>query len=129
MKKLWLVLGGVILGVVIFIGAIVCLVCLTSANQISFEVANDSKTVLHNVTLIVPGIPDSHAEEILPTGSFGTAMPARTKVAFRVLFDADGHHYEFPAQVRALPFGLWTVWARIDDRMQMTVKIYGTFRA
>jgi hypothetical protein len=128
-KKLLLVLGGIVVGTFIFLSAVVCLIYLTSANQISFEVANDSKTVLHNVTLIVPGIPDSRMEEMLPGQSFGPGMPARRKVAFRVLFDADGQHYEIPAKVRALPFGLWTVWVHIDDRMQISVKMYGPFWA
>jgi hypothetical protein len=128
-KKLLLVFGGIAVGTFVFLSAIVGLIYLTSANEINFEVANDSKTVLHNVTLVVPGIPDSRMEEMLPGQSFGPGMAARRKVAFRVLFDANGQHHELPAEVRALPFGLWTVWVHIDDRMQISVKTYGTFRA
>jgi hypothetical protein len=128
-KKLLLVLAGIAVGTFIFLSAIVGLICLTSANQISFEVANDSKIVLHNVTVIVPGIRDTRIEEMQPTGSFGPAIPARFKVAFRVAFDANGQHYDYPVQVRALPFGLWTVWVHIDDHMQISSKVYGTFRA
>ncbi len=128
-KKLLVVFVGIAAGLVIFLGAIVCLIYLTSVNQITFEVANDSKTVLHNVTLMVPGIPDSRMEEMLPTASFGPALPARRKVSFRVAFDADGRHYEVPGEVRALPFGLWTAWIHINDQMQVYGKVYGTFRA
>jgi hypothetical protein len=128
-KKLSLIVSGGLLGVVILLAAMICLDWLTSANQITFQVANDSNTVLHNVSVIIPGIPDTRMEEMQPTASFGPAIPARLKVALRVAFDANGQHYDYPIQVRALPFGLWTFWVHIDDRLQITVKRYGMFGA
>ncbi len=129
MKKLSLIASGVLLGVVILLAAVICLDWMTSSNQITFEVANDSNTVLHNVSVIIPGIPDTRMEEMQPTASFGPAIPARMKVSLQVTFEANGQHYDYPIELRALPFGLWTFWVRIDDRMQISVKRYGMFGA
>ena len=129
MKKLSLIASGVLLGILILLVAMICLDSLTSSNQITFEVANDSNTVLHNVTVIIPGIPDTHMEEMQPTGSFGPAIPARMKVSLRVTFDAKGQHYDYPIQMRTLPFGLWTFWIHIDDHMRISIKRYGMFGA
>ena len=125
MKKALLSLAGAALGVVVLVSAILCLMYLTSSNKVTFDVGNESKAVLHNVTLIASGLPDSRMEEMLPGQSFVVGMRLRNKVTFRVQFDSDGNHYDLPAEVRLFPFGLWTVWVRVGDRMQISIKTVG----
>jgi hypothetical protein len=90
-------------------------------------VVNDSKTVLHHASLAVAGMPDSEMDPVPPNDYFGQAMPTGKRVPFRLRFDAEGHHYEFPAEARALPFGWWNVVVHVDERMQTSVKVNGPF--
>jgi|SRR5580700_8988790 hypothetical protein len=122
MKKLLVISAGVGLGGVIVLTGIICLIYLTSSSTVSIDVRNDSKAVLHNVTLILPDWPDTRMDEMLPGQSFGPGMPSRMKMSFRVVFDDGGHHYDVPAQVRLLPFGSYTLFITIDDHMQVSVR-------
>jgi len=123
MKKLSLLFAGAVLGVVIFLAGVICLIYLTSSNTVSIDVRNDSKAGLHNVALVLPGLPISGQPDELSLGqSFGSGLPVRTKLTFRILFGSNRQHYDILWQIRLLPFGSYYVLMTIDDRMQVSIR-------
>ena len=123
MKKALLIITGAFAGVGLFAMGVICLIYLTSSNGVSVDVRNDSKAVLHNVAVFLPGLPNSGKYyDLSPGESVVSGMPTRMRLAFRVVFDAGEHHYEVPAQMRLLPFGNYSVFISIDDRMQISIR-------
>ena len=121
-KNLFLVLVGVPIGALIFYGGLVILDNLSSDdNEPVIVVVNDSKSVLNNALLSVNGMPDSGPiDSLQPHDYLSQYKPAGRKVAFRLVFDARGRHYEFPGEAK-VPFYARNMAIRVDDTMQISV--------
>lgn len=89
-------------------------------NEPVIVVVNDSKSVLYNASLSLNGMPDSGSLSLQPHDYLRDYKPAGKKVAFRLVFDAHGHHYEFPGEA-SVPFGTRNMAIRVDDSMQISV--------
>ena len=124
MRKFLLLLTGIVIGVAMLGVAIPSLIWLTSSNENVIAVFNDSKTVLHNASLAVTGMPDSRMDPVQPKGYFGQVLPAG-HTEFRVAFDAADHHYEFSGEARAFPIGSSSLEICVDERMQFSFKVHG----
>jgi hypothetical protein len=59
--------------------------------------------------------------EMLPGQSFGPGLRSRMKLAFRVVFDAAGRHYDVLTEMHLLPFGNYSVFITIDDQNGKTI--------
>jgi hypothetical protein len=125
-RKLFLILAGLVVGVGIFATGVICVIYLTSSNTIgAVEIRNNSKVVVGYVELAGSGWSCSLMPEVLPGQSLSggcLGMPSRMKLPFRLIFYAEGRRYDRPAQVHLLPFGDYNVIVTIDDQMQISVR-------
>ena len=125
MKKFLIVVAGVALGAATLGAGAITLLWLFCDNGVSINVRNASGVPLQKVAVVVPNAAFSGYPSDMEPGTefvFGTddTMKPHTKLPLRVIFDAAGHHYEVPAQIRLAPFGSYYVSISINEHMQVS---------
>jgi hypothetical protein len=107
---------GVILLVALFIQF------LLSGNTTSIDGHNDSRVPLKAVAVFVPGsVFSGHPSDMPPESWGGFGAETQMVLPLRVVFDAQGQHYEVSRRVLLPPFGAYFVAIHIDPQMQVSV--------
>jgi len=121
-KRSLVIVAAVILGVGIFAAGAVTLLWLSSDSNVTVWVSNDSGAPIHNVVVIVSGVTSIGPQEMAPAAIQDTTATLRARLPIRVAFDADGRHYDVPAQLRFIPLGCPVVSISIGPKMQVSIK-------
>jgi hypothetical protein len=117
----------------IFAGVAVGLACmgifaltvqwLFFGNTTSMNVFNRSTVSLQRVTVMVPGSAFSSSPvEMPPGGDVVFSADTRMVLPIRVVFNADGHHYEAFRRVILPPIGAHIISIYIDQQMQISIR-------
>ena len=126
MKRFLTIVAGVILGAGILGAGALALLWLFCDNSVQIDLCNDSGVSLQKVAVTLPANAFSPSPKDMDPGggtTFNTGdMKPRTTLPLRVTFDAAGHHYDVPSQLRLAPFGSYYVSIRIDAQMQVSCK-------
>ena len=125
MKKVLLILGGFSLAVAMLGAGWLSILWLNSDDSVTVDVENHSGMTLQHLVLSVPGsFPPSRAnKDIEPGSSFGTSGDRHRKFKLRLTFDAQGRHFDFPAEIHINPFAMnCSVRVSIDDNLKMSVR-------
>lgn len=95
---------------------------LTTSGNASVNVDNRSGTTLHNVVISSNGY-CGPSGDVSPGGGFGFSASTQMSFHFSLAFDANGRHYDVPADVWLPPFGDYIVSAHVNDQMKISAKI------
>lgn len=125
MKRSLLILAGVVLGSAMFAAGAFTLLWLFSDNSLQIDLRNDSGVSLQNVAIIVPGASFSRLAQDMQPGdgvifSTGDSLKPRRKLPIRVVFDADGRHYDVPKKLSLAPFGSYYLTFRIQNDLAVS---------
>ena len=92
-------------------------------NNVSINLAKKSEAELQNAAIIVAGSPFSGMpHKLAPGDSFVFGAETHSKLPIRVLFDADGRHYDIPSELRLAPFGSFVVVITVGEHFQISVE-------
>lgn len=95
---------------------------LLGGNLTSINIYNDSNVPLRAVAIFVPGsVFSGHTTDMAPGDSGGFAVDTQMLVPLRIVFDAQGQHYEVSRRVLLPPVGAYFILIHIDSQMQVSV--------
>jgi hypothetical protein len=122
-KKFLTIFAGVAVGLACIGIFALTVQCLFFGNTTSINVFNHSSVSLQSVAVIVPGSAFSSSPvEMPPGGDVVFSADTRMVLPIRVVFDADGRHYEAFRRVILPPIGAYIISICIDQQMQIAIR-------
>jgi hypothetical protein len=122
MKRAATIVAAIALGLAIILLVALGIQFLISGNLTGIDVHNDSNRPLKSVAVFVPeSVSSGHASDMSPGDWGGFAVDTRMFLPLRIVFDAEGQHYEVSRSVILPPIGAYHIAIYIDPQMQVSV--------
>lgn len=114
--------GGVAAGLAVVFLIALFIQFLLSGNLTGIDVHNDSGVALQGVAVVVPGA-DSRGQfhDMGPGDWGGFSVDTRMFLPLRIVFDAEGQHYEVSRPVLLPPVGAYNIAIYITPQMKVSV--------
>jgi hypothetical protein len=122
-KKLVTIVARIVVGLVVILVFALTVQWLFFGSTISINVFNRWSVLLHDVAVIVPGSAFSGSPQEMPPSS-NVALSAGTQMflPIRLVFDAEGHHYDICRWMILPPIGAYIISIYIDQQMQVSIR-------
>ncbi|HYJ05755.1 MAG TPA: hypothetical protein VEX43_11510 [Chthoniobacterales bacterium] len=122
MKRALTIAAGVAVGLAVIVVVLLAIQFLISGNLTGIDVHNDSNVPLQAVAVFVPGaVASGHRSDMSPGDWGGFGVQTKMFLPLRIVFDAQGQHYEVSRRVLLPPIGAYNIKIHIDPQMQVKV--------